>query len=500
MFENLLLGLTTALSIHNLSYAFIGVLLGNFIGVLPGIGAMAAIAMLLPATYGLDPTGALMMLAGLYYGASFGGATTSILLNLPGTAAHAVVCLDGNPLARQGRGGQAIFMAMFASFIGVAVGIVLMTFFSPVLADLALSFGPAEYFSLMLMGLLAASAITLGSPINGVVSMIFGLVLGVVGSDVNSGVERFTLGMSNLADGVSLVAVAMGLFGVNEVLKNVGSLGEGTLLARNVSASTVRPSRKQLKESAGPIARGATIGSILGILPGTGGALAAFISYAVEKKISKEPKKFGKGMMAGVSGPESANSSGAITAFIPTLTLGIPGSAVMALILAAMLIHDVTPGPQIISDHPSLFWGLIMSFWIGNLMLMLLNIPLIGIWVKMLSIPYRWIFPVVMFLIAIGVFSVSNSLFDVGQVLVIGIVGVLLALLGFEPAPLVLGLVLGPMMEENFRRALLLSRGDALTFFTRPLSGAFMAVTVLILAAGLWGRYRRKKATRATAA
>ena len=482
MIDNLILGFQTAFSLHNLMYAFVGVVLGNLIGVLPGIGALAAISMLLPITYGLDPTGALLMLAGLYYGTSFGGATTSILLNLPGTASHAVVCVDGNPLARQGRGGQAIFMAMFASFLGVCVGIVLMMFFSPMLVDVAFLFGPSEYFALMLMGLLAASTLTSGSPLKGIASVVVGLIFGVVGTDVNSGVARFDFGIPELQDGIALVALAMGLFGITDVLANAANLGEGTLLTKGIGGQSVRPGKGEIRKAMPSIVRGSAIGSALGILPGAGGTMASFMSYATEKKASRTPELFGRGAMEGVSGPESANSSAAITAFIPTLTLGIPGDAVMALMLGALMIHNITPGPQLMVEYPAMFWGLLVSFWLGNLMLMVLNIPLIGMWVKLLSVPYRLIYPTVLFLIAIGVYSTNNNVFDVGVVLFVGVFGYLAASLGFQPAPLLMGFILGPMMEENFRRALLLSRGDAFIFFERPLSGSFMAITILMLA------------------
>ncbi|HWK70642.1 MAG TPA: tripartite tricarboxylate transporter permease [Burkholderiaceae bacterium] len=492
MIDNLILGFQTAFSLHNLMYAFVGVVLGNLIGVLPGIGALAAISMLLPITYGLDPTGALLMLAGLYYGTSFGGATTSILLNLPGTASHAVVCVDGNPLARQGKGGQAIFMAMFASFMGVCVGIVLMMFFSPMLVNVAFLFGPSEYFALMLMGLLAASTLTSGSPLKGIASVVVGLIFGVVGTDVNSGVARFDFGIPELQDGIALVALAMGLFGITDVLANAANLGEGTLLTKGIGGQSVRPGKGEIRKAMPSIARGSIIGSALGILPGAGGTMASFMSYATEKKMARAPERFGRGAMEGVSGPESANSSAAITAFIPTLTLGIPGDAVMALMLGALMIHNITPGPQLMAEYPAMFWGLLVSFWLGNLMLMVLNIPLIGVWVKLLSVPYRLIYPTVLFLIAIGVYSTNNNLFDVSVVLFIGIFGYLAASLGFQPAPLLMGFILGPMMEENFRRALLLSRGDAFTFFDRPLSGSFMAITMLMLATVAYNRLRKR--------
>jgi len=491
--QNLLLGLQTAFSWNNMLYAFVGVLLGNIIGVLPGIGALAAISMLLPVTYGLDPTGALVMLAGLYYGTSFGGATTSILLNLPGTASHAVVCVDGNPLARQGKGGQAIFMAMFASFCGVCTGIVLMMFFSPMLVEAALLFGPWEYFALMLMGLFSASALTSGSPLKGVASVVIGLIFGVVGTDVMSGVARFSFDIPELTDGIALVALAMGLFGVTDVLANAANLKGGSLLSQ-VNTESVRPEKGQIANAMPSIGRGAAIGSTLGILPGAGGTIASFMSYAMEQKISKTPERFGKGAMEGVSGPESANSSAAITAFIPTLTLGIPGDAVMALMLGAMMIHDIVPGPQMMSEHPTIFWGLLCSFLLGNIMLMVLNIPLIGVWVKLLSVPYRLIYPTVLFLIAVGVYSTNNNLFDVGMVLGIGIFGYVTVSLGFQPAPILLGFVLGPLMEENFARALRLARGDLTSFFTRPLSCAFMLITFAMMGFVIYKRFNRRPA------
>jgi len=493
MLDNLWLGLTTALSIHALTYAFVGVLIGNLIGVLPGIGALAAIAMLLPMTYSLDPTGALMMLAGLYYGTSFGGATTSILLNLPGTAQHAVVCLDGHQLALKGRAGPAIFMAMFASCIGVIVGIIMMTFLSPLVVSVAFKFGPAEYFSLMLLGLLAASVLTTGSPIKGIIGILFGLICGTIGTDLTSGAIRFTFGLPGLIEGLSIVALAMALFGVTEVYKNAGILKSGDLISKDLDRRSVRPNKKEMKQSAGAIARGSIIGSVLGALPGTGGVLGSFMSYAAEKKLDKDPQRFGQGAIEGVAGPEAANSSAAITAFIPTLTLGIPGDAVMALMMGALMIHNIIPGPQLITEHASLFWGLIMSFWIGNLMLLVLNIPLIGIWIKLLTIPYRWIYPIVLFLISVGVYSTNNNLTDVGVVTLFGVLGYLAARLGYEPAPIILGLVLGPLMEQNFRRALKISHGDLSVFIYRPISASFLLIIVLLLTAVLVINLRKKR-------
>ncbi|HBP31119.1 MAG: tripartite tricarboxylate transporter permease [Advenella sp.] len=493
MLDNLILGITTAFSLHNLLYSFLGVFVGNLIGVLPGIGALAAISMLLPLTYTLEPAAALMMLAGIYYGTSFGGAATSILLNLPGTASHAVVCVDGNPMAKQGRGGSALFIAMFASFIGVMTGIVLMLFFSPMLTDVAFLFGPAEYFSLMALGLLAAATLSTGSPVKGIASVVIGLAIGVIGTDVNSGVARFDFGIPELQDGIALVTLAMGLFGITDVLANAGKIGQGSVISESkITGSAIRPAKGEIKQSMPAIGRGSVLGGVLGILPGAGGTIASFMSYAIEKKSSKTPQRFGKGAIEGVAGPEAANSSAAITAFIPTLTLGIPGDAVMALMLGALMIQNIQPGPQMMVEHPELFWGLLISFATGNLLLLILNIPLIGVWVKLLSVPYRLIYPTVLFLISIGVYSTNNNLFDVVAVLVIGMFGYLLARLKFQPAPLLLGFVLGPMLEENFRRALLLSRGDMSTFMTRPISSVCMSIIFVIIAFIV---YKRVKST-----
>lgn len=481
MLDGLFLGLQTVLEWHNLIFLFVGVFVGNVIGVLPGIGALAAIAMLLPVTYGLSPVGSLMMLSGIYYGASFGGATTSILLNLPGTPSHAVVCVDGHPLARNGRAGIAISIAMLASFIGVCVGILLMGLFSSAISKVAFGFGATEYFALMVLGLFAASTITNGSALKGVASVLIGLLLGVVGTDPNSGITRFDFGVLQLQDGIPLVALAMGLFAIVDIFSNTSARNQSDFVtSSNISGKSVYPTRKDLKECSGPVSRGATIGSFFGILPGTGGVIASFMSYAFEKKYSKQPEKFGQGAIEGVAGPEAANSSAAITSFIPTLTLGIPGNAVMALMLGALMIHNITPGPQIIQEQPALFWGLIVSFWLGNLLLMILNLPLIGLWTRLLKVPYRYVYPVVLILVCIGVYSENNSLFDIGVVLVIGIVGVFFKKLGFQPAPLILGFVLGPMLEENFRRSLLLSRGDLMVFFYHPVSALCLIMCLLI--------------------
>lgn len=497
MLNNLLLGVETAFHLNNFLFLLLGVFTGNVIGVLPGIGALAAIAMLLPLTYGLSPIASIMMLAGIYYGASFGGATTSILLNLPGTPSHAVVCVDGHPLARRGRAGAAIAVAMLASFFGVCVGIVLMTVFSSSIANAAFSFGATEYFALMLLGLLAASTTATGSPLKGLASVLIGLLLGTVGMDPNSGVSRFSFGLLDLGDGISLVALAMGLFAVTDILANAGRADQGDLVSSTrITLRSLYPDRQEFRRSGGAAVRGAAIGSFFGALPGTGGVIASFMSYAAEKKVSRTPQRFGSGAIEGVAGPEAANSSAAITSFIPTLTLGIPGNAVMALMLGALMIHDITPGPDMLQTQPALFWGLIVSFWVGNLLLMVLNLPLIGLWVSLLKVPYRIIYPVVIILICIGVFSASNNLFDVVTVMVIGVFGLYLSRLGLEAAPLLLGFVLGPMLEENFRRAMLLSRGDPTIFLTHPISAISLAVCGLMLAFAAWSRFRTTSATR----
>lgn len=502
MIENLALGFSVIFSLQNLLYCFFGVLIGNIIGVLPGIGPLAAISMLLPITYGVEPTAAMLLLAGIYYGTSFGGAITAILLNLPGTASHAVVCLDGNPMARNGQGGSALFMAIFASFCGVSIGIVLMTLFTPSISRVALAFGGAEYFSLMALGLIAAAVITVGSPLKGIASTVIGLLLAVIGTDITSGAIRFTFGFLELYEGVSLVALAMGLFGIADVLATAGVLDTSRGARNSISTRSVRPGREDLKRSTKPILRGSAIGSFFGALPGTGGVIASFIAYAVEKKVSKTPSAFGSGAIEGIASPEAANSSADITAFIPTLTLGIPGSAVMALMLGALMIQNIQPGPQLIAERPELFWGLIASFWIGNIFLVILNVPMVQIWVKLLSVPYRFIFPVVVFLISVGVYSTSNNLFDVITVLLIGTGGFVAIALGFQPAPMLLGFVLGPMMEENFRRALLLSHGDLWVFLRSPISAVSLGVCLLLLVMMGFRRFAsgRQKSSGADAA
>lgn len=490
--DNLALGFSTALSPTTLLWCFVGVTLGTFIGVLPGVGALATISMLLPLTFHLDATTALVMLAGIYYGAQYGGSTASILLNLPGTPSAAVACLDGYPMAKQGRAGVALAMTTFASFFGSCVAILIIANFAAPLAEVALRFGPAEYFSMMVMGLIAAATLAQGSPFKGVVMVVVGLLLGLVGTDVNTGMQRYTFGIPHLFDGLNLVAVAMGLFGVAEVIANVGKVRAISGEAGRITLRSLIPTRDDVRRSWLPMVRGSGVGAFFGILPGTGATIAAFMAYAVEKRVAKEPARFGKGAIEGIMAPESANNSAAQSAFIPTLTLGIPGDAVMALMLGALMIHGIAPGPRVVTEHPHLFWGLVASFWIGNIMLVVLNLPLVGIWVAMLKIPYRILYPSILLFICIGVYSINNNAFDVLQVVVFGLIGYGLSVMGFEPAPLLLGYILGPLMEEHLRRALLLSRGDLGVFVTRPISAAFMAATALLLLIVAWSAIRRR--------
>ncbi len=491
LLASLALGFDTALSAQNLWYCFLGVFLGTFIGVLPGIGALATIALLLPITFHLPATSALVMLAGVYYGATYGGSTASILLNLPGTPSAAVACLDGYPMSKQGRAGIALFMTTVASFFGASLGIVILTLFAPAIAEIGLKFGPAEYFSMMLLGLIAASTLSSGSPAKGIAMVVLGLILGIIGTDVNSGVLRFTFGIPELSDGVSLVAVAMGLFGVSEVIASIDRVRRGGGVSTDrIGFRAMIPTRDDVRRSWFPMLRGTGVGAFFGALPGAGGTIASFMSYALEKRIAKEPERFGKGAIEGIMAPEAANNAACNTAFIPTLTLGIPGDVVMALMLGALMIHGIAPGPQLMVEHPQLFWGLIASFWIGNVMLVVLNIPLIGLWVKLLQIPYRMLYPGILLFVCLGVYSINNNVFDIFLVVVFGAIGYAMMLLRFEPAPLVLGYVLGPLMEENLRRAMLLSRGDPLVFLQRPISLGLMSVTLLLLLWAVWSGTR----------
>ena len=468
-------------------------MVGNLVGVLPGMGVLSAISILLPLTFGMKPVAAVLMLSGIYYGAQYGGAICSILLNLPCHPPHAVTCLDGYPMTKAGRGGVALGITMMGSMFGAAFGITQMIFFAPYVAKIAFQFGAPEICSLMLLGLLAGSTLAKGSPLKGVAMTMLGLLLGLVGTDVNTGVERYTFGMFDLSDGVELVALSLGLFGIAEFLRTVNNTAPINLAYTKLSVADMRPSWTDIKEAAFPILRGTLVGSLCSCIPGTGPTIASFVAYATEKKISKHPERFGHGAIAGVAAPEASTHSSVQGDFIPTMSLGIPGDAVMALLLGALIIHGITPGPRLIVEHPDLFWGLIASFWIGNLILIVLNVPMIGIWVKMLTIPYKYLYPSALFFICIGVFASRNSLFDVGTTLVIGMFGYLLLLLKFEPAPILLGFVLGPRFEENFRRALIISRGDLLTFVERPISAVFLGFCLVLVLGQIYVRMRKPK-------
>jgi TctA family transporter len=492
-FSNIALGLSVAVSLNNLFYCFLGVFLGTLVGVLPGIGSLATIALLLPITFHLDATSAIVMLAGVFYGSTYGGSTASILLNLPGTPSAAVACLDGYPMSKQGRAGVALFMTTIASFIGGSLGIIVLMLFAPVISEFALKFGPAEYFAMMTLGLVAASTISSGTPIKGIAMVVLGVILGIVGTDVNSGTQRFAFGIPELSDGIHLVAVAMGMFGLAEVITSVRVVKAGQVDPKSITFRSMVPTRDDWRRSWFPMLRGTGIGSFFGALPGTGGVIASFMAYAVEKRVAKDPSRFGHGAIEGIMAPEAANNAADQTAFIPTLTLGIPGNVIMALMIGALMIHGIAPGPQLMLEKPDLFWGLIMSFWIGNIMLLVLNIPLIGVWIRVLAVPYHLLYPAILMFVCLGVYSVSNSSFDVLMVAFFGALGYIMRLLDFHAAPLLLGLVLGPLMEENLRRALLLSRGDFMVFLQRPLSAIFTTFTVVLVLWALWSLFKDRK-------
>ena len=489
-------GFGIALQPHNLMWSFFGVLIGNLIGVLPGMGALSAISILLPLTYAMHPIPATLMLAGIFYGSQYGGAIGAILLNLPCHPRHAVTCLDGYPLTQQGKGGTALGITMISSFFAASVGIIVMIIASPLLVSIAFEFGPPEIFSIMLLGLLCGGTMSRGSALKGVAMTLVGLLIGTAGTDVNSGVMRFTFGFMELSNKVELVALALGLFGVTEFLRSVNQIQVIGAHNTKVRLRDMRPSKSELKRSFMPMLRGTFIGTLFGCMPGTGPTITTFIAYAFERKVSKTPELFGTGMIEGVAAPEAASHSKTQVDFVPTMSLGIPGDAVMALILGALLIQGIQPGPQLITEHADLFWGLVASFWIGNVLLILLNVPLIGIWVKLLRVPYRFLFPSALFFIAVGVYSVNNSLFEVSEVLVFGLIGALFVALDFSVAPILLGYVLGPMIEENFRRAVLLSRGDMMVFLQHPISCAFLALCTAMIAVQVffsWRKSRRSK-------
>ncbi len=491
LLSNLALGFGVALTLNNLMYCLIGCLLGTLIGVLPGIGPVATIAMLLPATFTLPPESSLIMLAGIYYGAQYGGSTTAILINIPGESSSVVTALDGYQMARQGRAGPALATAALGSFFAGTVATLLLAAAAPPLAQIAFKFGPAEYFSLMTLGLIAAVVLAHGSVLKAIAMIVLGLLLGLIGTDVNSGMARFSFGVPELTDGIGFVAVAMGVFGLAEIMKNLEQGQEREVFVKKVTH--LWPTLDDFKKSWRAVLRGTTLGSLLGILPGGGAVLASFAAYTLEKKIAKDPSMFGKGDIRGVAAPEAANNAAAQTSFIPLLTLGIPPNPVMALMVGAMIIQGIQPGPQVMTERPQLFWGMIASMWIGNLLLVVLNLPLIGMWIKLLTVPYRLLYPAILVFCGIGVYSLSNSPFDVVITAIFGFIGYLFVKLECEPAPLLLGFILGPMMEENLRRAMLLSRGDPMTFVTRPLSASLLAVAALLLIIIMLPAIRKKR-------
>jgi len=488
---NIGLGIETAFSLSNLAYCLVGVFLGTAIGVLPGLGPVATIAMLLPVTFGLPPVSALIMLSGIYYGAQYGGSTTAILVNLPGESSSVVTALDGYQMARRGQAGRALSTAAIGSFIAGTVATVLIALFAPPLAELALKFGPAEYFSLMVLGLVASIVLAQGSLLHAVGMVVLGLVLGLVGTDVNSGAARYTFDLPQLADGIGFVIVAMGAFGLGEIVGNLEDEGTRSVMVKKVTG--LMPTREDWRRIAAPIARGTALGSMLGILPGGGAMLASFAAYSLEKKVSSRPQDFGHGAIEGVAGPESANNAGAQTSFIPMLTLGVPSNPVMALMIGALIVQGVQPGPSVMTEQPALFWGLVVSMWVGNLFLLVLNLPLIGLWVRMIAVPYRLLYPAILVFCAVGVFSLNTSTFDVHLMALFGLLGYVFRKVGCEPAPMLLGFVLGPMMEEFLRRTLLIARGDATVFVTRPISAVLLAIAAILLVTVLAPAVRAKR-------
>ncbi|MDZ7855507.1 tripartite tricarboxylate transporter permease [Sphaerotilus sp.] len=482
LFDNLALGLQTAVTFQNLFYALMGAILGTLIGVLPGLGPVATIAMLLPSIYALDATPALIMLAGIYYGAQYGGSTTAILINVPGESSSVVTALDGYQMARKGRAGPALAAAGLGSFFAGCVGTLVIAALAPPLTELAFKFGPAEYFSLMVLGLIGAVVLASGSLVKAIAMILLGLLLGQINTDVISGVPRFSFDIPELTDGIGFVTIAMGVFGFGEIISNLGRPAEH----REVFTKEVKglmPTRQDFKDAFPSVLRGTALGSLLGVLPGGGALLSSFAAYTIEKKVRMRPGEvpFGQGNIRGVAGPEAANNAGAQTSFIPMLTLGIPPNPVMALMVGAMTIKGIQPGPQVMTSNPELFWGLIASMWIGNLLLVILNLPLIGIWIKLLTVPYRFLFPAILTFCCIGLYTLNNNNFDVYMAVIFGLVGYVFYKLNCEPAPLLLGFILGPMMEENLRRALLLSRGDWTTFMTRPLSAGLLLAALLMI-------------------
>src|SRR5215467_2787781 len=492
LLSNLWMGFHVAANPFNILFCLLGALVGTLVGVLPGIGTVATIAMLLPITFGLPPVGALIMLAGIYYGAQYGGSTTSVLVNIPGEATSVITCLDGHQMARQGRAGAALSIAAIGSFFAGCVSTVLVAALGVPLTSIALLFGPAQYFSLMLLGLIFAVVLAKGSVLKSVAMVVTGLLLSMVGSDLETGAGRMTFDIAELSDGIGFTNVAMGLFGFAEIIRNLEMSQESRDIVKG-KIKGLMPTRQDLIDSSGAIARGTILGSLLGILPGGGAVVASFAAYTFEKRISKTPERFGRGAIQGVAAPESANNAAAQTSFIPLLTLGIPPNAVMALMVGAMTIHGIVPGPQVMTKQPELFWGMIASMWLGNLMLVIINLPLVGVWVSLLRVPYRLLYPSIIVFCCIGVYSLNNAPFDVTMTAIYAVIGYWLVKHDFEPAPLILGFVLGPLMEENLRRAMLIARGDATVFFTRPISAVLLSTAIILLVVAGMPKIRRRR-------
>ncbi|MBW9071290.1 tripartite tricarboxylate transporter permease [Agrobacterium pusense] len=491
LFDNVLLGLQTAMTLQNLLYCLIGCLLGTLIGVLPGVGPTTTIALLLPITFGLDPSTSLIMLAGIYYGAQYGGSTTAILVNLPGEASSAVTAIDGYKMAQKGKAGAALAIAAIGSFVAGTVATVVVVIFAPPLSRLALSFGPPEYFSLIVLGLILSVTLASGSVIKALAMIILGLLFGLVGADIYTGIPRFTFGQVSLMDGINFVAFATGIYGISEILSNLED--DPSRKSKVAKPKGLLPSWSEIKHSIAPILRGTGLGSVMGVLPGGGATLSSFASYALEKKLSRRPEEFGEGAIEGVAGPESANNAGAQTSFIPMLTLGIPGNGVMAIMIGALMIQGIQPGPSVMTTNPSLFWGLLASMWIGNFMLLMLNLPLVGIWVKLLSTPYNFMFPAILLFSAIGIYSTNMNSLDLGLVAMFGFLGYILLKLDCEPAPFLMGFILGPLLEENLRRAMMFSRGNPATFVSSPLSATLLFIALVVLTLMVLPSIRRQR-------
>jgi len=494
-FVDLWQGFGIAFEFHNLMWTIFGIIVGNLVGVLPGLGAFTAMGLLLPLTYTMKPVAAILMLSGIFYGSMYGGAIGAILLNLPIHPSHAVTCLNGYPMTKQGKGGVALGICMISSFVASTFGIILMIFASPAIAALALQFGPAEMFSIMLFGLLAGGSMSSGHPLKGVAMTVFGLLLGVMGTDVNSGTIRYSFGFNEMDDGVGLIPVALGIWGIAEFLRSVNRV-DARYSGGKIGWRDTIPSWAEIKQSFMPTVRGTLIGSLFGCMPGTNQITAAFIAYSVEEKVSKTPERFGHGAIEGVASPEASQHAKTQVDFIPTLSLGIPGDPIMALILGALIIQGITPGPQLITEHADIFWGLIASFWIGNILLMVMNMPMIGLWIKMLEIPYRLLFPSAMFFIAIGILAINNSIFDLWETLVFGVIGGVFLALDFPAAPILLGMVLGPLIEEHFRRLMLISRGNMSVLLERPISGFFIGLSIFVIALQIFFWLRKKMRAR----